>query len=292
MTNAMKNKLKKDLLKVKRTVRRLRWKKVAITAFSIAICISVVTAMKPIYVPDKGDIEREEMTSYYKQQEADSAIDEARREHDEKLRAIDRQINDDVSSIWEAQRQQDRKSVSHGHDCGSSDEMATADSVHEWTETEIDVLVLAVQHEVGTNPGYYPNCQDFDKLQRAMCRVIYNRIGKPGFGNTLQEVLLQKNQFTGLIDDISHYWEIPNSEQYNPKDERTRANVMAVINGTDGLSSDIYFERCSLRGQSSIYEAWEYVKSLYASPTIALEYYEETSDGRFIMFISNPNGAY
>lgn len=232
-----------------------------------------------------------------------SVHEEAKKKLDSEERAKESKILEDISSLEDEKKEEEIKNFYSTDDhtassdvddssTDSSEDITTANSSHKWTETEIDILVLAVQHEIGTNPGYYPNCDDFDKLQRAMCRVIYNRIGKPGFGNTLQEVLLQKNQFTGLIDDISHYWEIPNSEQYNPKDERTRANVLAVLNGTDGLSSDIYFERCSLAGQSSIGEAWEYCKSCYLSDTIELEYYEETADGRFIMFIANPNGAY
>lgn len=292
----MKNIIKKKLQKAVKNYKRLRpvWQVI----FALVLCIGIGAATVKVVGPIRVVTEApEEPYSYV--EDYSSIHDVAKQNIDEEERSKESKILEDISQLEnqkrvdEIARFHDYHDDSHNTDnTDSSAEVTTADSVQRWTETEIDVLVLAVQHEVGTNPGYYPNCDDFDKLQRAMCRVIYNRIGAPGFGNTLQEVLLQKNQFTGLLEDISHYWEIPNSEQYNPKDERTRANVMAVLNGEDGLSSDIYFERCSLRGQSSIYEAWEYVTSLYASPTIALEYYEETADGRFIMFISNPNGAY
>ena len=177
-------------------------------------------------------------------------------------------------------------------DSPTTDAIQYVGDEYEWTEKEIRTLVLAVQHEVGKTPDYFPYCNDFDKMQKCMARVIVNRIGQSGFGDTLEEVLNQKNQFTGLLDDIAHYWDLPNSNQFDPEDRRTINNVKSVINGTDGISHNLYFERCSLPGQSSIVEAWEYCRSLYASDSLELEWYEETADNRFLMFISNPNGAY
>lgn len=305
----MKNIIIANLRKV--AAKRSTFKKIAVIAFSLAICVAAIRTIKPVYVPDTAAKEREEMSSFYRQQELDSAHEQAKKEYDEAERERDKRINDEVASIWQAEYEEEIKKAAYYYfddtssetyeDNSSSDseevteETKTVDFTPNftgWSEQDITILVLAVQHEVGKTPGYFPYCDDFDTLQRCMARVIVNRIGTPGFGNNLYDVLNQKNQFTGLLEDVSHYWELPNANQYDPYDERTRANVMAVLNGTDGISHDLYFERCSLRSQSSITEAWEYVKTLFASPNLKLEHYEETGDGRFLMFISNPTGAY
>ena len=158
------------------------------------------------------------------------------------------------------------------------------------TDDETKMLILAVQHEVGLNPNYYPD-EDFDFIQQCMAKSIKNRIGTPGFGNTLSEVLLQKDQYTGLLNDIKNYKALNNSNQYNEHDERTLKNVQIVMNGEDSLPSDLYFERCS-EDESTIEEAWENFQKEYSSDELVLYYWFNTSDGRFIMFAENANGAY
>lgn len=205
--------------------------------------------------------------------------------------------SDDTSSEvhdeeWEKQHRAHSPNESYYVIPGDSNEENKTYKSVGFTKDEFDTIVLAVQHEVGINPDYYPNCEDFDKIQQMMARVIINRVGQPGFGATLEEVLKQPGQFPGLLEDISHYQSLPNANQYDLYDTITRANVEAVMNGTDDLTGYIYFERCSLPGQTTIEEAWAYARSQFLSPTIQLYWYEETKDGRFIMFISNTNGAY
>lgn len=101
------------------------------------------------------------------------------------------------------------------------------------TEEEISLVVQAVQHEVGTDPNFYLGYDyDFDYIQQCMARVIINRIGRDGFGNTLMEVLTKPKQFMP----------IENLSSFDPYDERTRRNVLAVINGIDNISNDVLFE--------------------------------------------------
>lgn len=304
------NKLTKVIQKALRSskagklARRIKWRNVAITVGAIAFCVVAAKVVRPISVPvsTSDSSSQNDLDSFYKERDASSVHEEAKKEYESEQAQASKKLREDLSSLDDESRQKELDSFDStppvANDSSESDSHVP-DSIYTpvedktaWTEEDIRTLILAVQHEVGINPDYYPCCQDFDKLQRCMARVIVNRIGQSGFGNTLKEVLNQKNQFTGLLDDIAHYQDLPNSKQFDPEDRRTFNNVMSVINGTDGISHDLVFERCSLSGQSSIYEAWEYAKSKFLADTIYLYYYEETGDGRFIMFIGNPNGAY
>lgn len=151
------------------------------------------------------------------------------------------------------------------------------------SQKEFDILVLAVQHEVGKTPEYFPT-SDFDKIQQAMASVIVNRIGDERFGQTLEEVLNQENQFTGLLDDINHPENFSNSDQLDVNDARTRENCLAVLNKTSDLHNkeELLFERCSL-GEEDLQEAWSDMQSGYIS-RLFLHYSFKTADGRYIMF--------
>lgn len=140
------------------------------------------------------------------------------------------------------------------------------------TEEEISLVVQAVQHEVGTNPDFYPGYEyDFDYIQQCMARVIINRIGRDGFGNTLIEVLTKPRQFMP----------IENLSDYDPYDERTRQNVLAVINGTDGISDDVLFEM-SYKSHD-LERNMENMKSQLVCEVSAY-YYAFTAEGRMLIF--------
>lgn len=261
--------------------RYIKWNNVAIAAV-IVLTIPLMGVMlytwKP-FTPDPAPSGKEELSSFYKERANNSIHEEAKSAYDSSMAEEERKIREYLASLDDSSNTDD-----HSY--------KNVDNTFKWSERDIEILVLCVQHEVGINPSYYPCCDDFDHLQKLMARVIVNRIGTPGFGNSLFEVLTQKNQFPGLLEDVLNYENLPNANQFDPNDKRTRDNVTSVLYNMDGISHDVFFERRSLKGQSSIAEAYNYAKSLYASDTIDLAWYEETADGGFIMFLSNPHGAY
>ena len=178
-------------------------------------------------------------------------------------------------------------SVVSSEEPSSSKKGSTFESTSNYTsrlsQQEFDTLVLAVQHEVGKTPDYFPT-SDFDKIQQAMASVIVNRIGDERFGSTLEEVLNQEGQFDGLLYDISHPEDFANNDQLDLNDTRTRENCLAVLNKTSDLHNkeSLLFERCSL-GDESLSEAWSFMQSGYISK-LFLHYSFKTADGRYIMF--------
>jgi len=155
------------------------------------------------------------------------------------------------------------------------------------SDWDIDLLVRAVQHETGNNPWFYPN-GDFDTVQQYMAASILNRIGQPGFGTdyttaySVYDVLANPVQYGSLI------WEIDGFDAY---DERTRQNVYAVLNGTAYTPTALFFERCSYPGE----DYWSATSSFYANfgnPNVSIAYMTITQEGRYIIFATNPGGAY
>ena len=164
----------------------------------------------------------------------------------------------------------------------------SATSNYSLSDWEIDLLVRAVQHETGSNPDFYPN-GDFDTVQQYMAASILNRVGQPGFGTdyttaySVYEVLANPVQYGSLL------WEI---DSFDPYDYRTRQNVLAVINGQTWIPDHLYFERCSYVGE----DYWSAQDSFYAqygyNPNINIAYMSLTQEGRYIIFATNPGGAY
>ena len=89
-----------------------------------------------------------------------------------------------------------------------------------------------------------------NRAQQLTAATMLNRIGKVGFGvegyeygfgKNLIDVLSQEDQYSvidengyvsqSLLDDISHWTELPNRNQFNPSDADTIANIKKVING-------------------------------------------------------------
>ena len=166
-------------------------------------------------------------------------------------------------------------------------ELVTTSS-YSLSDAEIDMLVQAVQHETGANPSFYPN-GDYDVIQQYMAASIINRIGQPGFGdgyttpNSLYEVLANPVQYGSMV------WEL---DWYDANDTRTRNNVMAVLNRYAYTPENLYFERCSEVGE----EYWSAQDSFYSqygyNSSISICYMSLTQEGRYIIFATNPAGAY
>ena len=148
------------------------------------------------------------------------------------------------------------------------------------SQDDYATLILAVQHETGINKHTYQTVEErdnydnlspsekedfekilqgrFDTAQQLTAAAMLHRIGKRGFSwekefpENLIEVLSQEGQFSevdeygeitsSLIDDISHYWELPTADQYDPCDARTIENINKVLYGEVDIPSDLVYE--------------------------------------------------
>lgn len=249
-------------IKVRKKVKvryYVKWGNVFLFLLAILSILAMVFIIKAgLLADDVKTVEQQE------QENAAIAAFYAKKEADEKF------------SIWQKEHNSTQEVKSKSVD---SEDDTTVPSII--SDTDMDMLVLAVQHETGLNPGYYPD-EDFDLLQQAMASVIWNRIGKPGFADSLEDVLSQEGQFDGLLDDIKNIDGLANANQFNVNDSRTRKNCIAAINGELYNGEKILFERCSI-DESSLWEAWRNMQSCY-SKQLSLVYSFETSDGRWIMF--------
>lgn len=99
------------------------------------------------------------------------------------------------------------------------------------TEYEIDLMVQAVQHEVGASEWFFPDA-DIDYIQQCMARVIVNKVGTPLCGDTIYSTLILSGHFM-TEEDL---------EGIDPKEERTRKNVLTVLRGEDSISHKITIE--------------------------------------------------
>ena len=201
-------------------------------------------------------------------------------------------IMQDYKNIWfDASSSNDNTSTVFSFEETSSNDASEIISSQD-TQTQamnayqINLLVQAVQHETGNSPEFYPN-GDFDIVQQYMAASIINRIGQPGFGaegttpTSVWEVLNNPIQYGNMLNELS--W-------FDAYDERTRANVLAVINGTVYTPKNLYFERCSEINE----DYWSAMESFYNqyNTGIVIDYMSPTAEGRYIIFASNPGGAY
>lgn len=166
------------------------------------------------------------------------------------------------------------------------------DNLYGLTDWEIDMLVQAVQHETNNDPNYYVNF-DLNKVQQLMTASIVNRIGQPGFGvgyttpSNLGEVLENSYQYDNILNELNYF---------NPNDETTRKNVLAVLTGAVWVPSDLYFERCSSYGedywtaQENFENEYNNCYTYYISET--WENKNDCGTGVFIIFGGNPSGAF
>lgn len=240
----------------------IKWRNIFIAvgfpAFIVLVIIIAMHSHSSVNVPGSSEIDR------YKALAAEQEYDRIHAEARAKLEAEEseksREIYEAVAEIDRKKAEAERSKVLNpyvetiGVSANTEAEIepevqpevdTTVNSTVWWTDDDVRILTLAVQHEVGKTDSYTPY-SDFDYVQRLMASVIINRVGNPTFGMTLTEVLLQKNQFPGLLDDINNWQNMKNSEQMDPWDERTRANVLAVLNGEDDIPDNLYYEFSSV----------------------------------------------
>jgi len=153
------------------------------------------------------------------------------------------------------------------------------------SEYDICLLVQAIQHETkifeGTNV--------YNTVQQYMAASIINRLGTSGFGiggstaYSVYEILSNSNQYGNIL------WEL---DYFDPYDQTTTNNVYAVLNGTAYTPTDLYYERCSNVGED-YYSAQENFYSQYPGAYgMQIVYMEMSPEGRYIIFATNPSGAY
>lgn len=110
------------------------------------------------------------------------------------------------------------------------------------TEYEIQLMVRAVQHEVGKGDWFFPDA-DFDYVQQCMARVIVNKVGTTGCGDTIYSTLILSGHF--MKKEALFQTEIKDGqevERFDPYNETTRRNVLTVLRGEDSISHTITVE--------------------------------------------------
>ena len=135
---------------------------------------------------------------------------------------------------------------------------------------DVDLIVKAVQHEVRNDPTSFAG-YDFDIIQQCMALTILNRIGRPGFADSVEGVLTQPEQFMPLS----------NLEQFDANDSTTRRNVLAVLNGESKVSApNLVFEMS--------FESWDQdtnIGVMEAQVGDVIPYYAAiNSEGRYLLF--------
>lgn len=139
------------------------------------------------------------------------------------------------------------------------------------TEYEINLVVQAVQHEVGAWEDFYPDA-DLDEVQQIMARVIINQVGLPGCGDSIYEVLFLHP---------GHFMPIEELEGIDPFEERTRRNVLKVLKGEDSHSPKVTIEMSFSR--SCTFEDSIEVMESQVGP-VNPYFWTTTAEGRLLVF--------
>lgn len=154
-----------------------------------------------------------------------------------------------------------------------------------FSEAEICMLVQAVQHETKIFESY----SNYDMIQQYMAASIVNRIGEDGFGTdystayTVYDLLANSSQYDNIIEELDYF---------DAYDYTTRQNVYKVLNGSADTPEYLYYERCSEIGED-FYTAQNNFYAEYPECTeMQIVYMELSSEGRYIIFGTNPYGAY
>lgn len=175
------------------------------------------------------------------------------------------------------------------------------------SDYEIDLLILAVQHETGH--GVFQN-----NVQMAMTKVFLNQYTDPSFGNSsLYNTFGNTEQFDTLLQEVEYIkycydqgWDleaagVPNADLYDLYDQQTRDNVYSVLTQNTYLPDDLVIECSSYtsdptEAEASFYERFDgpYVQLLYMVPRYGV-YYDEFGNANsyvmnYVMFGTNPYG--
>lgn len=197
--------------------------------------------------------------------------------------------------------------VSSESETEKDDEDEKMDYYVDVSDYEVDLLILAVQHETGH--GVFDNY-----VQQAMTKVFLNQYTDSSFGNSsLYDTFGNTEQFDTLLQEVEYVkycldngWDleaagVPNADLYNLYDQQTRENVFAVLTQNDCLPDDLVIECCSYtsdpaEAKASFYNRFDgpYVQLLYMVPRYGV-YYDEYGNQNsyiinYVMFGTNPYG--
>ena len=103
-----------------------------------------------------------------------------------------------------------------------------------FTEREINLLEVTIQHEVGAFS---------DEYKTLIAELIYNRLVSDQFPNTVEAVLFQNNQFCGI-----EYWYSPDFEI----DESTKEIVRKVFSKNETSHEALYYYNPELSDYNSV----------------------------------------
>lgn len=156
------------------------------------------------------------------------------------------------------------------------------------TEYEINLMVRAVQHETGIGPWFYPDA-DYDYIQQCMARVIVNKVGTTGCGNTIYSTLILSGHF--MTKEALFKTKIEQGQEielFDPYDETTRRNVLTVLRGEDSISHTITVEM-SCPKNCTLDEYLEIIKPEIGS--VILYFWTVTAEGRTLFFAEPDESA-
>lgn len=142
--------------------------------------------------------------------------------------------------------------------------------IYDW---ELDLIVKAVQHEVGNNPSYFPG-YDFDYIQQCMAGVILNHVGKPDFAGSVY----------GVLTDPGHFMPLENLARFSATDKQTLKNVLAVIYGKVHIDSNVIFEMSFTSPDMGTNQ--NKMESLVGK--VEIYHTAVTADNRYLVYASNP----
>lgn len=138
------------------------------------------------------------------------------------------------------------------------------------SQEDVNLIVKAVQHEVRNDPDSFPG-YDFDTIQQCMALAILNRVGKPGFADSVYGVICQPGQFMPL-EDLT---------PFDAEDPTTLKNVIAVLEGRSKVNApDLVFEM-----SFTSLDAHKNVMSMEEKVGDVVPYYSAVNNqGRYLLF--------
>lgn len=294
---------------MKKTKTFVRWNRVIIAITLPTIIVAVIVAMfstKSSPSPAPTFTEEQIIPSPEQEEALQKAMQEANEKEATEARMVEERIKNYLAQKEKEEQEEELEKFLHApatpiivsdtiHSKVETTEnyvepetIAKTQWVYDITESDYVNLVLAIQHETGSNPDFYVN-GDFDLVQQYMAKSILSRLGKPGFGAnyttayTIYDILANRGQYKNMVNEL---W------NFDPNNERTIKNLEIVLRGEDNLPDDLYFEDCSAVG-ATYWEAIEVFKSHYSlCKNFEVCYLSLTNEGRYIMFATNPSGAY
>lgn len=216
----------------------------------------------PNYTEQQNYTEPTNLTEANNSVEADETVEDI--ETAESVESIEASENSEIESDYSFE------DIDSDSEVISLEDQVYEDFIIPVTEKDIGLIVMAVQHEVGSYRSFYPDA-DLDTIQQCMARVIINQVLEGRWGNTVPEILF----YPGHFMNIERLW------KYDPYEETTRKNVLTVLRGEDSLSSAITIEM-SFSSSCTFEDSIEIMES-QVGPVIPY-FWTVTAENRLLIF--------